>query len=106
VAERGADPRGRVAPPRSGLIAMRIGVEFGPPAEFANAMERALARGGERGATIVAALDRGDLAIHIPREDGPSWNCVPLIHFHRGRQPRADDWAAANAILEKLERYR
>jgi hypothetical protein len=93
-------------PPTSGLIAMRIGQEFGPPEEFASSLERALARGGERGATIVAVLDRGDLAMHIPRVDGPSWNSVPLVHLHRGEQPSAEDWALANAIVERMERYR
>lgn len=93
-------------PPVSGLIAMRIGQEFGPPEEFASSLERALELGGERGATIVAVLDRGDLATHIPRVDGPSWNSVPLVHFHRDRQPSAEDWALANAIVERLERYR
>jgi hypothetical protein len=97
---------GSVLPPTSGLIAMRIGLEFGSPQGFADTLERALARGGERGATVVALLDRGDLAIHIPREDGPSWNTVPLVHLHRGAQPSAADWAVANAVLEKLERYR
>jgi hypothetical protein len=92
--------------PGSGLIAMRVGVEFGGAGEFASAVERSLARGGERGATLVAALDRGDLAIHIPREDGPCWNCVPLVHWHRGERVGAADWSAANAILERLERYR
>lgn len=95
-----------VLPPTAGLIAMRIGLEFGSPAEFASTLERALARGGERGATVVALLDRGDLAIHIPREDGPSWNTVPLVHLHRGTQPSGADWATANVVLEKLERYR
>jgi hypothetical protein len=95
-----------VLPPTSGLIAMRIGLEFGSPTEFASTLERALARGGERGATVVALLDRGDLAIHIPREDGPSWNTVPLVHLHRGQEPSAGEWATANMILEKLERYR
>jgi hypothetical protein len=95
-----------VLPPTSGLIAMRIGLEFGSPAEFASTLERALARGGERGATVVAILDRGDLAIHIPREDGPSWNTVPLVHLHRGEEPSSAEWAVANVILEKLERYR
>jgi hypothetical protein len=99
------EPRG-VLPPTSGLIAMRIGLEFGSPAEFASTLERALARGGERGATVVALLDRGDLAIHIPRVDGPSWNTVPLVHLHRGEEPSPAHWATANAILEKLERYR
>ncbi len=95
-----------ILPPTSGVIAMRIGQEFGPPQEFAQALERALARGGERGATITAYLDRGDMTMHIPREDGPCWNAVPLVHLHRGEQPSANDWATANAILEKLERYR
>jgi hypothetical protein len=99
------DPRG-VLPPTSGLIAMRIGLEFGSPSEFASTLERALARGGERGATVVALLDRGDLAIHIPREDGPSWNTVPLVHLHRGEALGAEEWATANVILERLERYR
>jgi hypothetical protein len=99
------EPRG-VLPPTSGLIAMRIGLEFGSPADFASTLERALARGGERGATVVALLDRGDLSIHIPREDGPSWNTVPLVHLHRGAAPGPEEWASANVILEKLERYR
>jgi hypothetical protein len=99
------EPRG-VLPPTSGLIAMRIGLEFGSATEFASTLERALARGGERGATVVAVLDRGDLAIHIPREDGPSWNTVPLVHLHRGADPSPEEWAGANVILEKLERYR
>jgi hypothetical protein len=93
-------------PPTSGIIAMRISLEYGGPDEFVNTLERALARGGERGATVVALLDRGDLAIHIPREDGPSWNTVPLLHVHRGRGASAEQWGTANAILEKLERYR
>jgi hypothetical protein len=101
-----ADARGAVLPPSSGVIAMRMAQEFGPPEEFAKSLDRALARGGDGGATIVALLDRGDMAIHIPNEDGPSWNAVPLVHLHRGQQPSAEDWAAANAILEKLERYR
>jgi hypothetical protein len=95
-----------ILPPSAGLISMRIGQEFGRPEEFAHAVSRALARGGERGATIVAMLDRGDLAIHIPREDGPSWNTVPLVHLRSGAQPQPEEWAAANATLEKLERYR
>ncbi len=93
-------------PPTTGIIAMRINLEFGGPSEFSKTLERALARGGERGATIVAILDRGDLQIHIPREDGPSWNCVPLVHLHRGHEASAAQWGIANAILEKLERYR
>jgi hypothetical protein len=96
----------RTLPPTAGLIAMRINAEYGSADEFSRTLERALARGGERGATIVAQLDRGELAIHIPREDGPSWNAVPLVHLHRGGTPRVGSWAAANAVLEKLERYR
>jgi hypothetical protein len=95
-----------IQPPSSGLIAMRVRAEFGGVDEFTNAMERSLARGGERGATLVAVLDRGDLAIHIPREDGPCWNSVPLVHWHRGEPVDAQAWAPANAILERLERYR
>lgn len=93
-------------PPTTGLAAARIGVEFGGPNDFADALERALIRGGDLGATLVAALDRGDLSIHLPRVDGPSWNSVPLFHLHRGESPTADDWATTSAILEKLERYR
>jgi hypothetical protein len=96
----------RIEPPAAGLIAMRITAEYGSAAEFTQTLERALARGGERGASVVALLDRGDLAIHIPREDGPSWNSVPLVHAYRGRPPGPEAWAAANAVLEKLERYR
>jgi hypothetical protein len=96
----------RVDPPGSGLIAMRITAEYGSAEEFSQTLERALTRGGERGATVVALLDRGDLAIHIPREDGPSWNTVPLLHVHRGETPGPESWAEANAVLEKLERYR
>jgi hypothetical protein len=99
-------PQHRVMPPTSGLIAMRIGMEFGSAEAFSSLLERALSRGGERGATVVALLDRGDLGIHIPREDGPAWNNVPLVHLHAGREPSPADWATANAILEKLERYR
>jgi hypothetical protein len=98
--------RSPVLPPVLGLIAMRIGVEFGPPEEFGRSLDRALARGGVGGATVVARLDSGELAIHIPREDGPSWNTVPLVHLHRGEQPTPVDWDTANAVLEKLERYR
>jgi hypothetical protein len=96
----------RFLPPAAGLITMRITREFGSLEEFSHSLERALARGGERGATIVALLDRGDLGVHIPREDGPSWNTVPLIHLRRGDEPTAEDWTVANAIIEKLERYR
>jgi hypothetical protein len=95
-----------IQPPATGLIAMRVAAEYGSGDAFAETVQRALARGGERGATIVAVLDRGDLQIHIPREDGPSWNCVPLVHLHRGSRPGAAEWGVANAVLEKLERYR
>jgi hypothetical protein len=101
-----SEARGAVLPPEHGLIAMRIGLEFGAPDEFARTLDRALARGGDGGATIVAVLDRGDLAIHIPREDGPSWNTVPLVHLHRGDAPSAADWSVANLVLEKMERFR
>lgn len=93
-------------PPAAGLAAMRIGVEFGSPEDFADSLERALARGGDQGATLVAVLDRGDLGIHLPRVDGPCWNSVPLFHLHRGESPTADDWATTSGVLEKLERYR
>jgi hypothetical protein len=93
-------------PPESGLIAMRMRLEFGGTGEFASAMDRALARGGERGATLVAALEGGELMIHIPHEDGPCWNSVPLLHLHRGEHLSPQAWGQANAILEKLERYR
>lgn len=99
-------PEDRIQPPTSGLMAMRINAEYGSADGFADTVARALKRGGERGATIVALLDRGDLAIHIPREDGPSWNTVPLVHLHRGSRPEPGEWGAANAVLEKLERYR
>jgi hypothetical protein len=95
-----------LTPPTVGLIAMRIGREFGAPDEFVASLELAVERGGEHGASIVALLDRGDLATHIPQVDGPSWNTVPLLHLHRGQQPTEDDWAVANAIVERLERYR
>lgn len=97
---------GQIDVPASGLAAMRIGVEFGGTADFADSFERALARGGEQGATLVAVLDRGDLSIHLPRIDGPCWNSVPLFHLHRGEQPTPEDWATTSGILEKLERYR
>ncbi len=99
-------PRQRALAPVSGLLAMRITQEFGGADEFERTLDRALARGGDGGATIVALLDRGDLAIHIPREDGPSWNTVPLVHLHRGDHPSESEWASANVIIEKLERYR
>jgi hypothetical protein len=93
-------------PPTSGLIAMRIGQEFGSREEFVSSVTQALARGGERGATIVALLDRGDLSVHIPSEDGPCWNSVPLLHLHGDEAPADAAWGEANDILEKLERYR
>ena len=99
-------PRPTIDIPSTGLAAMRIGLEFGSTADFADSLERALARGGEQGATLVAALDRGDMAVHLPRHDGPCWNSVPLFHLHRGEQPTAEDWATTSGILEKLERYR
>jgi hypothetical protein len=95
-----------IAPPSSGLVAMRIGVEFGSPEAFSELVTHALARGGERGATLVAKLDLGDLGVHIPRVDGPCWNSVPLVHLHRGDQPTAADWATTSGVLERLERYR
>ncbi len=96
----------RPLPPEAGLASMRIGVEFGGPDDFADSLQRALARGGEQGATLVAALDRGDLSIHLPRVDGPCWNSVPLFHLHRGEVPTDEDWAMTSGVLEKLERYR
>jgi hypothetical protein len=93
-------------PPATGLAAMRISLEFGSPEDFADSLERALARGGDQGATLVAVLDRGDLGIHLPRVDGPCWNSVPLFHLHRGESPTAADWATTSGVLEKLERYR
>jgi len=92
--------------PASGFVATRIGLEFGSTADFADSFERALVRGGEQGVTLVAALDRGDLAMHLPRVDGPCWNSVPLFHLRRDEQPSSADWATTSAILEKLERYR
>jgi len=98
--------KARLEVPSTGLAAMRIGLEFGSTADFVDSFERALARGGEQGATLVAVLDRGDMSIHLPRVDGPCWNSVPLFHLHRGEQPSAGDWATTSGILEKLERYR
>jgi hypothetical protein len=92
--------------PATGFAAMRIGLEFGSTADFADSFDRALVRAGEQGVTLVAALDRGDLAMHLPRVDGPCWNSVPLFHMRRGEQPSSADWATTSAILEKLERYR
>jgi hypothetical protein len=92
--------------PESGLMAMRIGLEFGGAEAFVDSLERAVADGGASGASVVAVLDRGDLGIHIPHRDGPAWNVVPILHLHPGEQPTEADWAQANAILERLERYR
>jgi hypothetical protein len=100
VSDRGSQP------PEQGLARMRIGVEFGSTEDFADSLQRALARGGEQGATLVAALDRGDLSVRLPRVDGPCWNSVPLFHLHRGEQPSDQDWETTSGILEKLERYR
>ncbi len=102
---------GSTGPKRSavgavGLAAARIGIEFGDPEAFGAMLDRSLVRGGKRGATLVAVLDRGDLSIHLPSIDGPCWNSVPLVHLHRGEAPSPADWATANGILEKLERYR
>lgn len=96
---------GGIQPPTTGLVAMRIGLEFGGGGAFSEMFERALARADE-GATLVALLDRGDLAVHLPRVDGPCWNAVPLFHVRRGEGPTAGDWATTNGVLEKLERYR
>jgi hypothetical protein len=96
----------RIAVPEAGLLAMRIGLEFGGPEAFVDSLVRAVIDGGDWGASLVALLDRGDLSIHIPRQDGPAWNVVPLLHLHPGEHPSDDDWAQANAILERLERYR
>jgi hypothetical protein len=98
----------RLAVPDAGLLAMRISQEFGGVDTFVDSLVRAVIDGGTLGggATLVALLDRGDLSIHIPRRDGPAWNVVPLLHLHPGEQPTDADWASANAILERLERYR
>jgi len=92
--------------PETGLLAMRISLEFGSAEAFADSLERAVADGGTGGAILVALLDRGDLGIHIPHRDGPAWNVVPLLHLYPGHAPTPDDWAAANAVLERLERFR
>ena len=92
--------------PESGLMAMRIGLEFGGAEAFVDSLERAVADGGASGASVVAVLDQGDLGIHIPHRDGPAWNVVPILHLHPGEQPTEAEWAQANAILERLERYR
>lgn len=85
---------------------MRIGLEFDGVDNFSESFERALAKSGPRGATLVAVLDRGDLAIHVPGLDGPTWNTVPLFHLNPGQQPTDEDWSRTGGILEKLERYR
>jgi hypothetical protein len=97
-----------ISVPDAGLLAMRIGLEFGGTDAFVDSLVRAVIDGGSLGggATLVALLDRGDLSIHIPRRDGPAWNVVPLLHLHPGEKPSGADWASANAILERLERYR
>ena len=97
--------RATILPPRSGLIASRITLEYGGNEEFTHTLERALTRAGTRGATIIAYLDRGDIAIHLPH-DGPCWNAVPLVHLLAGEGAPASEWGLANAVLEKLERYR
>ena len=92
--------------PAGGLITMRIGLEFGGEDAFLDSLGRAVADGGMTGATLIAVLDQGDLGIHIPHRDGPAWNVVPLMHLRQGAAPAEDDWAQANAILERMERYR
>lgn len=96
----------RIEAPTTGLAAMRIGLEFGGAEDFGSSFERALTKSGDRGATLVALLDRGDLGIHVPHLDGPCWNSVPLFHLAPGEQPTAQDWITTGGILEKLERYR
>ncbi|MDQ6682365.1 MAG: hypothetical protein M3Y88_03730 [Chloroflexota bacterium] len=95
-----------VRPPQTGIIAARIALEYGSTDDFAQALRSAIGRGRGAGATIIAILDRGDLTIHIPGEDPPAWNAVPLLHVNPDEPPSEADWAVANAILEKLERYR
>ena len=73
-----------LTPPTAGLIAMRIGQEFGPPEEFASSLERALARGGERGATMVAILVIARL-------------CEPSSELHI-----AEDWYRRTALADLL----
>jgi hypothetical protein len=85
---------------------MRIAAEFGSSAGFAELFAHAIVRGGERGATLVAKLDLGDLGIYLPRVDGPCWNSVPLFHLHRGEEPTSEDWAVTSGVIERLERYR
>jgi len=92
--------------PEAGLMTMRVALEFGSADAFTDSLQRAISDEGTHGASVVAMLDRGDLAIHVPHRGGPAWNVVPLLHLHPGEQPTDDDWALANAILERLERYR
>lgn len=92
--------------PASGFVTARIGMEFGGVDEFRQALDAALARAGERGATLVAVLDRGDLRVHLPGVDGPCWNSVPLFHLQPGDDIGDQDWATTTGVLEKLERYR
>lgn len=106
MTEERRPPGPPIEPPATGFAAMRIGLEFGGVQNFSESFERALAKSGARGATLVAVLDRGDLAIHVPRLDGPTWNTVPLFHLDPGEQPAAEDWRRTGEILEKLERYR
>jgi len=106
MTEEPRPPGPPIAPPVTGFAAMRIGLEFGGTQNFSASFQHALAKSGARGATLVAVLDRGDLAIHVPRLDGPSWNTVPLFHLAPGEQPSAEDWRRTGEILEKLERYR
>lgn len=100
------DAAARIEAPLTGLASMRIGLEFGGAADFSDSFERALAKSGDRGGTLVALLDRGDLAIHVPHLDGPCWNSVPLFHLMPGGQPTEQDWRTTSGVLEKLERYR
>lgn len=92
--------------PEAGLLTMRVALEFGSVAAFTDSLRRAVSEDATHGASVVAMIDRGDLAIHVPGRGGPAWNVVPLLHLHPGEQPTDDDWARANAILERLERYR
>jgi hypothetical protein len=92
--------------PEAGLLTMRVAMEFGSAAAFTDSLEQAIADDATHGATVVALLDRGDLAIHVPHRGGPAWNVVPLLHLRPGEQPSDEDWAQANVILERLERYR
>ncbi len=103
---REGDAGTHIEAPPTGLARMRIGLEFGGAGDFSASFEQALAKSGDRGATLVALLDRGDLGIHVPHLDGPCWNSVPLFHLMSGEQPTERDWITTGGILEKLERYR